>query len=93
MQHATKRPPPQGILSQPSIGRLIQLLQFLNSSITPINRPTDLSCTRVQQNTNQLQSRLLNVSYLYSAWVSPVSLLSVDVLLSPLVMVVREERL
>ena len=34
-----------------------------------------------------------NVSYLYSAWLSPVSLLSVDVLLSPLVMVVREERL
>lgn len=34
-----------------------------------------------------------NVSYLYSAWLSPVSLLSVDVLLSPLVIVVRDERL
>ena len=55
--HATKRAP-QGILSPCSIGRLIQLLQFLNSSITPISRPTDLSCTRVRQNTNQLQSLL-----------------------------------
>lgn len=51
--HATKRAP-QGILSPPSIGRLIQLLQFLNSSITPINQLTDLSYTRVQQNTNKL---------------------------------------
>ena len=34
-----------------------------------------------------------NVSYLYSACVSPVSLLNVEALLSPLVMVVREERL
>ena len=33
------------------------------------------------------------VSYLYSVWVSPVSLLSVEVLLSPLVIVVRDERL
>ena len=35
----------------------------------------------------------INVSYLNSACVSPASLLKVEVLLSPLVMVVREERL
>ena len=70
-----------------SIGRLIQLLRFLNSSITRIdhltNCPAHVYCHKSGA----------KASYLYSAWASPLSRLRVEVLLSPLVMVVREERL
>ena len=89
-QTGARRHQKQGILSP---AQLLDSSNCSNFSTHPLLLSIQLICPAQPPNKIQISWKVINVSYLNSACVSPASLLKVEVLLSPLVMVVREERL